>query len=60
MLEINGDHPIFAKLKALKETDEEKLGVYTRLLYAQALLIEGLSLEDPVAFSEELCRLMEE
>ena len=60
VLEINGDHPIFAKLKALKDTDEEKLGVYARLLYAQALLIEGLSVEDPVAFSEELCKLMEE
>ena len=60
VLEINGDHPIFSKLKALKETDEEKLSSYTRLLYAQALLIEALQIEDPVAFSEELCKLMEE
>lgn len=57
VLEINANHPIFAKLTAM-ENDDEKLGKYTKLLYDQALLIEGLPIEDPVEFSNLVCELM--
>ena len=60
VLELNAAHPIFAKLQALqKDGDEEKLSEYAKLLYDQALLIEGLPVEDPVAFSARICALME-
>ncbi|MBE6854620.1 MAG: molecular chaperone HtpG [Ruminococcus sp.] len=58
VLELNADHPVFATLTALAETDKEKLATYTSLLYNQALLIEGMSIEDPVAFSNAICELM--
>ena len=58
VLEINGDHPVFAKLQTLAESDPDKLAVYARVLYAQALLLEGLPLDDPAAFSEDLCKLL--
>ncbi len=58
VLEINGDHPIFETLKNLYETDKEKIKTYSELLYDQALLIEGLSIEDPVKFSNAVCALM--
>ena len=57
VLEINANHPIFAKLTAM-ENDDDKLGKYTKLLYDQALLIEGLPIEDPVEFSNLVCELM--
>ena len=57
-LEINPEHPIFAKLKTLFDTDKDKLTDYTKLLYDQALLIEGLSIEDPVEFANLVCGLM--
>ncbi len=58
VLEINANHQIFGTLTSLYETDKEKLGKYARLLYSQALLIEGLSVEDPVEFSNLICELM--
>lgn len=58
VLEINAENPVFDTLCALYRDDQEKLKKYSRLLYAQALLIEGLSVEDPVAFSQEICELM--
>lgn len=60
VLEINASHPIFETLKSLYAENREKLKSYTELLYAQALLIEGLSVEDPVAFSNQICDLMTE
>ncbi len=57
-LEINPEHPIFAKLKELFESDKDKLTDYTKLLYDQALLIEGMSIEDPVQFANLVCGLM--
>lgn len=57
-LEINPEHPIFAKLKELFESDKDKLGEYTKLLYDQALLIEGMSIDDPVEFANLVCALM--
>ena len=60
MLEINADHPIFATLQGLQEKGEsEKLGKYARILYDQALLIEGLPIEDPVAYAQAVCELMQ-
>ena len=59
VLELNGEHPVFAKLKALQEAgDKETLGRYADILYNQALLIEGLPIEDPVAYAQAVCELM--
>ena len=58
ILEINPDHPVFEALKSAFTEDEEKLKAYTNLLYQQALLIEGLPIADPVAFTNEICKLM--
>ena len=60
VLEINPDHPVFAKLKELFGTQPDKVKSYTGLLYNQALIIEGLPIEDPVAFSNAVCDLMTE
>ena len=60
VLEINADHPIFATLQSLQEKGEtEKLGKYAGILYDQALLIEGLPIEDPVAYAQAVCELMQ-
>jgi molecular chaperone HtpG len=58
ILEINAHHPIFATLKDLYEHDRDKLKAYSEILYDQALLIEGIDIEDPVAFSNAICNLM--
>ena len=58
VMEINKDHPIAAKLKELFETDKEKLEKYSRILYAQARLIEGLSVDNPTELSNLICELM--
>lgn len=58
VLEINPNHPVFEKIKVLFDTDKEKLKKYTEVLYGSALLIEGLSLEDPVEFSNFICDIL--
>ncbi len=58
ILEINVNHPIFEKLTEMFKTDKDKLKKYTEVLYNGALLIEGLSVEDPVAFSNNICDLI--
>lgn len=58
VLEINASHPIFEKLAKLYAEDQEKLKTYAQLLYTQAELIEGMPVEDPVAFSNAVCELM--
>ena len=58
VLELNINHEIFESLKAAFENDKEKLKMYTNLLYNQALLIEGLSITDPVEFTNSICKLM--
>ncbi len=58
VLEINPDHEIFAKLRKVSETDKEKLALYADVLFTQALLIEGMPIENPVEFSDKLCRIM--
>lgn len=56
VLEVNPDHAVFQTMLGME--DEERLADYAALLYDQALLIEGMPLPDPVAFSDRLARLM--
>ena len=59
VLEVNAKHPVFEKLRAAQEAgDAEKVGLYAGLLYNQALLVEGILPEDPVAFASQVCELM--
>ena len=59
VLELNAKHPVFAKLVAANESgDAEKIKLYAGLLYDQALLVEGILPEDPVAFAASVCELM--
>jgi molecular chaperone HtpG len=58
VLEINVNHEVFQSLKKAYEGDKEKLGLYTNLLYNQALLIEGLPIQDPVEFTNDICKVM--
>ncbi|QRG69027.1 molecular chaperone HtpG [Brevibacillus choshinensis] len=58
VLEINVQHDVFQSLKNAFATDKEKLDLYTALLYNQALLIEGLPLQDPVEFTNDICKIM--
>ena len=54
-LELNPDHPVYAKLSGL---DDDKLREYAELLLAQATLVAGLPLDDPAAFAEAVLKLM--
>ncbi|MCM3067685.1 molecular chaperone HtpG [Priestia flexa] len=58
ILEINPSHNVFQALKIAFEQDKEKAELYTNLLYNQALLIEGLPLEDPIEFTNNVCKVM--
>lgn len=58
ILEINTNHDVFKALKSAFEGDKEKLDLYTNLLYTQALLIEGLPINDPVEFTNDICKIM--
>lgn len=58
VLEINAKHPILETLTRAFEEDKDSVKKYTEILYDQALLIEGLPIEDPVAFSNAVCDLM--
>ncbi len=58
ILEININHDVFKSLREAYENDKDKLKLYTDLLYNQALLIEGLSIEDPVEFTNNICKMM--
>ena len=58
VLEININHPITAKLKELFVSDKEKLADYAKILYAQARLIGGMSVENPTELSNLVCNLM--
>lgn len=58
ILELNVHHDVFRSLKATFAQDKEKAKLYTNILYNQAVLIEGLSVEDPVAFTNDICQLM--
>ena len=58
VLEVNTNHKVFNSLKDALEKDKDKFNLYTKLLYNQALLVEGLSIEDPVDFTNDICKLM--
>ena len=57
ILEINENHPVFEALKAAA-SDSEKLALYSKILYDQALLIEGLPIDDPVEYAKAVCSLI--
>lgn len=58
VLEINEDHPIATKLKDLYKHDKDILANYTKILYNQARLIEGLSVENPTELTNMICEMM--
>ncbi|MCV9887001.1 molecular chaperone HtpG [Metabacillus halosaccharovorans] len=58
VLEINSNHEVFQSLKNAFDQDKEKVKLYTNLLYNQALLIEGLPIQDPVEFTNDMCKVM--
>ena len=59
ILEINTDHHIFEKLQKAYKDDKEKLNKLSKVLFNQALLIEGLSIEDPVQYANDVYELLE-
>ena len=58
ILEINESHPIANKIKDLYKNDKSKLEEYTKVLYAQARLIEGLPLDNPTEISNIICDML--
>jgi molecular chaperone HtpG len=59
VLELNPTHPVFDKLTQTQDQgDKERVRLYTNILYNQALLVEGLPIEDPVAFAQDLSELL--
>ena len=58
VLELNPQHPVFQKLEALQTTDKDRLKLYAEILYGQALLMEGVALEDPADFAQKLCQVL--
>ena len=58
VLEINLEHPLAAKLKELFESDKDKLATYSKILFAQARLVSGMSLDNPAEISDLVCGLM--
>lgn len=58
ILEINPNHDIFNAMKKVYENNQDKVADYASILYDQALLIEGFSIDNPVDFSNKICDLM--
>ena len=58
VLEINENHPIVDKLKDLYKNDKDKLKDYSKILYSEARLIEGLPLDNPTEISNLICDLI--
>lgn len=59
VLQLNAAHPVFAKLVAAREAgDKDRLKLLGSILYDQALLVEGLSVDDPVEFARNVAKLM--
>lgn len=58
ILEINSSHKIADKLKELYKSDKERFSEYTKILYSQSRLIEGLSIENPTEISNLICDLL--
>ena len=59
ILEINTHHAIFNKLQDAYSNDKEKLKKLSKVLFNQALLIEGLSIEDPVQYANDVYDLIQ-
>jgi len=58
VLEINENHPIAKKIESLYKKDKDELAKYTKILYYQARLIEGLNIDNPTELSNLVCDLM--
>jgi molecular chaperone HtpG len=58
VLEINKNHAVAEKLKALYTEDKERVEKYAKLLYSQGCLIAGKSVDNPAELSELICELM--
>jgi molecular chaperone HtpG len=58
ILEINTEHNLFKVIKDSFETDKEKVKTIARILYNQSLLIEGLDIEDPVEYANDIYSLI--
>ena len=58
ILELNTNHEMFGAIKQAFVDDKDKAKVYASILYNQALLIEGLPIEDPVQFANDVCKFM--
>lgn len=58
MLDININHPIAEKLKALYAADPTSVDKYAKVLYAQACLISGVPVENPTEISNLMCEIM--
>lgn len=60
VLEINENHKIADKIKRLYDTDKEELEKYTKILYSQARLIEGLEIDNPTEITNLICEIISE
>lgn len=60
ILELNSSHPLLDRLRELYRSNRDQLDVYGRLLLGQALILEGLDLEDPIQFNQDILKLMME
>ena len=59
VMEMNAKHPVFETLKAAHAAgDEAKVKTYTSILYDQAMLVEGLPIDDPIAYTQAVAELM--
>ncbi len=58
VLELNANHPVFRKMQLAHAADAAKVATYATVLYNQARLIEGLPIEDPVAYTSAVCELI--
>lgn len=58
VLELNPEHPLFTKLQSLYEVDKDKLKLYAEILYDQALLIEGVALDNPADYVQKVCGIL--
>ena len=58
ILELNAEHPVFKKLCDLQQAGSDKVKTYADILYTQALLIEGMPIDDPVSYANAVCDLI--
>ena len=58
VLEINANHPIYEKMQKYLNEDKEKLSKLSEVLFSQALLIEGMPIDDPTRIASLICELV--